>query len=72
MRELVVLVLSIGLVGALASTVNALGLFCNSPQADHGQNPASVLNEADSKDKLSPIVADQPPDDDEHWPGGRE
>ncbi|NJM65511.1 MAG: hypothetical protein HC851_07465 [Acaryochloris sp. RU_4_1] len=72
MRELVVLVLSIGLVGALASTANALRSFSSSPQVDHGQNLEAVLDKPDSKDKLSPIVADQPPDDDEHWPGRRE
>lgn len=69
MKEFVIVLLSISFVSVLASTANAMRSLLiasdTSPQA-----PALVSE--DTHGKLSPIVYDQPPEDEEHWPGSRD
>ncbi len=70
MKEVVILVLSLSFVSALASTANAMRSFLSSPTSDMEK---TALVATDSQDGgLSPIVADQPPEEEEHWPGDRE
>lgn len=69
MKEVVILVLSLSLVSALASTANAMRSFLGSANTS---DVKTALVATDSQDELSPIVADQPPEDEEHWPGDRE
>ncbi len=67
MKEIVILVLSVSLVSVFASTANAMRSFLTA--ADTAQ-PALIDSENDCA--LTPIVADQPPEDEEHWPGCRD
>ena len=70
MKEVVILVLSLSFVSALASTANAMRSFLGSPDTSDIEKTALVAT--DSQDGVSPIVADQPPEEEEHWPGDRE
>ncbi|UJB71688.1 hypothetical protein HRE53_12440 [Acaryochloris sp. 'Moss Beach'] len=67
MKEIVILVLSVSLVSVFASTANAMRSFL---AATDTAEPALIDSENDCA--LTPIVADQPPEDEEHWPGCRD
>lgn len=67
MKEIVILVLSMSLVSVFASTANAMRSFLTATET---AEPAFVYSENDCA--LTPIVADQPPEDEEHWPGCRD
>ncbi|KAI9134842.1 hypothetical protein [Acaryochloris sp. CCMEE 5410] len=67
MKEIVILVLSVSLVSVFASTANAMRSFLTVTET---AEPAFVDSENDCA--LTPIVADQPPEDEEHWPGCRD
>lgn len=70
MKEIIILVLSVSLVSVFASTANAMRSFLtSSEQADDAQETALAYSDDCA---LSPIVFDQPPEDDEHWPGCRD
>lgn len=67
MKEIVILVLSVSLVSVFASTANAMRSFLTVTDT---AEPALIDSENDCA--LTPIVADQPPEDEEHWPGCRD
>lgn len=67
MKEIVILVLSVSLVSVFASTANAMRSLLTATET---AEPAFVDSENDCA--LTPIVADQPPEDEEHWPGCRD
>lgn len=67
MKEIVILVLSVSLVSVFASTANAMRSFLIATET---AEPAMIDSENDCA--LTPIVADQPPEDEEHWPGCRD
>ncbi|WP_299492588.1 hypothetical protein [Acaryochloris sp. IP29b_bin.137] len=70
MKEIIILVLSVSLVSVFASTANAMRSFLQpSEQADDAQE--TIIDNSDEC-ALSPIVYDQPPDDEENWPGCRD
>lgn len=70
MKEIVILVLSISMVSALAGTANAMRSFLNSSESISVQKPSLVNIEDECG--LTPIVYDQPPEDEEDWPGCRD
>ncbi|MGR3273919.1 hypothetical protein ACSYAD_02300 [Acaryochloris marina NIES-2412] len=67
MKEIVILVLSVSLVSVFASTASAMRSFLT---ATDTVEPALIDSENDCA--LTPIIADQPPEDEEHWPGCRD
>jgi|GEM_PF-3069964 len=67
MKEIVILVLSISMVSALAGTANAMRSFFDSIDAQE-----TSLVSVEDECELSPIVYDQPPGDEEDWPGCRD
>lgn len=70
MKEIVILVLSISLVSVFAGTANAMRSFLNSSGSADVQETALVNVEGECE--LSPVVYDQPPEDEEDWPGCRD
>lgn len=69
MKEIIILVLSISLVSVFAGTANAMRSFLQSSDKVDTQE-ATASGERESS--LPPIVFDQPPEDEEDWPGHRE
>lgn len=70
MKEIVILVLSISMVSALAGTANAMRSFLNS--SDPFDTQETSLVSVEDECELSPVVYDQPPEDEEDWPGCRD
>jgi len=69
MKEIVIVVLSVSLVSVFASTASAMRSFLAADNVDTAQ---SAFVDSESDCALTPIVADQPPEDEEHWPGCRD
>lgn len=70
MKEIVILVLSVSLVSVFASTASTANAMRSFLAATDTAEPALIDSENDCA--LTPIVADQPPEDEEHWPGCRD
>lgn len=70
MKEIVIVLLSISFMSALASTANAMRSRLTTSGNIDAQT--SALIETDSQNVPAPIVYDQPPEDEEHWPGSRD